>query len=96
MTHAKEWNGQVAKGHQLVGVKSQAVKNVFELDDAAVDALLAGVSDMGWERCWCSEDALASKKLYPGVAMTQPACRFWKGLLCDLVETVKCWSNFYL
>ena len=63
----KEWNDENPRSSALIGGKAQAVKLL--LDKApreAIDFLSSHVSFHGWSRCAFSDDALASKKVYPG------------------------------
>ena len=66
-TVIKEWNDSNPRSSALTGGKAQAVKLLLDKAPlAAVDYLTEHVGIFGWVHCAFSDDALASKKLYPG------------------------------
>ena len=63
----KEWNDENPRSSALIGGKAQAVKLLLgKAPRGAIDFLSSHVSFHGWSRCAFSDDALASKKVYPG------------------------------
>ena len=65
----RTWNAQATRSSQIVGEKSQSIKNVMELMPAAAyKSIMDLVAKIGWERSPWSDQALANKKIYPGFA----------------------------
>lgn len=62
----KVWNGQASKAQQLTGAKAVSVKHILEMPPLAKTKLMDHVAAVGWESCAWTEDALSSKKLWPG------------------------------
>ncbi len=63
----RAWNATVSRASALTGAKSMSVRLVLEqMPDEAYAVLVAHVSACGWDACAVSDDALGSKKIYPG------------------------------
>lgn len=71
------WNKAAARQQQITGVKAQAVKNLLSIDECAFSTLLRAVSDWGWDGCPYSEDALSSKKIFPGRHFRCASSKSW-------------------
>ena len=73
----REWNAKSAKSNQLVGAKAQTIKYLITLTDKeTLDILMKIVSLLGWDGSPFSEDALSSRKIYPGKHF-RSACKAW-------------------
>lgn len=72
------WNAQCAQTLQIVGRKAMALKNLMEQMPEEGLALVAEmVSATGWEEgCW-TEDALASKRIFPGHVFRVVESKAW-------------------
>jgi hypothetical protein len=72
------WNAQCAQTLQIVGRKAMALKNLMEQMPEEGLALVAEmVSEKGWEEgCW-TEDALASKRIFPGHVFRVVESKAW-------------------
>ena len=74
----RQWNQTSAKHANINGNKGQAVKNLLELcSEDTLNIVVESVSRWGWDLCPFSEDALSSKKLYPGQHFKSVHSRKW-------------------
>ena len=63
----KGWNSVCSGNAQLIGRKALAVRNMLErMSRATLQLLLSLASEVGWEDCPLNEEALSSKRIYPG------------------------------
>jgi len=63
----RKWNNMASKSAQLLGGKSQSVKNIMELlPQGARQKIMDITLKYSWEQGPWHEDQLASKKIYPG------------------------------
>ena len=61
-----KWNAKAPKPDRIIGSKAATVKNVMNLEKDDIDALQDLISEFGWDKNPLTEDALSSKKIYPG------------------------------
>ena len=74
----RTWNASAPKHGQIVGSKSQTVKNLMEhADEAILAMLLDDVPQNGWDESPWSEEGLASKKIYPGSHFRTSHSKAW-------------------
>ena len=74
----RQWNKDASRSSQITGTKAQAVKNVLELaSPSTINLLLQTTSAYGWENSPWTEEALSSKKLFPGQHFRTVASRVW-------------------
>ena len=85
----KLWNGQCAAVLQIVGRKAMALKNLLDMmPPAGLELVTRMVSATGWEDgCW-TEDALASKRIFPGYAFRCHDSKAWTAR--QTVTTTSC------
>lgn len=85
----REWNAKSAKSNQLVGAKAQTIKYLITLTDKeTLDILMKIVSLLGWDGSPFSEDALSSRKIYPGKHF-RSACKAWTNRQEVTMESMK-------
>lgn len=72
------WNAQCSQTLQIVGRKAMALKNLMELmPEEGLVLVTEMVSATGWEEgCW-TEDALASKRIFPGHVFRVVESKAW-------------------
>ena len=63
----QQWNRTATKEQQIVGTKSQAVKNLMELcPPEGLRLIFEANSALSWDQLPFSEEGFASKRIYPG------------------------------
>ena len=74
----QRWNKKAASKDLLQGAKAQAIKNCLELLPAHDRKhLVLCVSKQGWDKSPFTEEALATKKIYPGQYKPQHPNKQW-------------------
>ena len=74
----QRWNRTASKREQLSGAKAQAIKNCLELMSESDSAkLIECISICGWDHGPVTEEALASKKIFPGHCSRTVSSKAW-------------------
>ena len=74
----QRWNKKSARSMHLVGNKAQTLRNILQnTSDATQDILMNHVSMYDWDGCCLAEDALASKRLWPGTIFRVVSSKKW-------------------
>ena len=74
----QRWNKTASRREQITGAKAQALKNCLELmSESDSEKLIKCISICGWEHGPATEEALASKKIFPGHCSRMVSSKAW-------------------
>jgi hypothetical protein len=65
-TILRVWNSETSSGNQIHGAKGAALRLILTMPQESRTELTHYIGAVSWDKCPWTEEALASKKLYPG------------------------------